>query len=260
MKTNKLFGIALLTCGLALSTTSCTSNQDNPVDDPTIDPTTFEVLVSFENQQLNAEKYWIGEENENGQSDGWGGMYYPCTYQEQGVTVNTNYCVTYWTGFAISGRTETSFTSPYSADQYNNVAGGAHSGQNFLVAQYAYNNETITISGAEGALVKSLWFTNSAYAVNSILNGDSYSGPKFDETDWLKCTIIGTHPDGTTASVDLDLAKDGTYVGTWQQADLTSLGKVVSLAFTFSGSRTGDYGLNTPAYVCIDDMLVEYDR
>ena len=256
MKTNKFFGLAMLTCGLALFTTSCT-NSDNPTDNPVINPTSQEVTISFENQALNADNYWIGEENENGQSDGWGGMYYPCTYFEQGVTVNTNYCVTYWTGFAIAGRTETSFESPYSPDQFNNVVGGAHSGKNYLVAQYAYNGETITIGGAEGSLVKSLWFTNSAYAVNSILNGDSYSGPKFNENDWLKCTIVGTHADGTTATVDLDLAKEGTYVNTWQQADLTSLGKVVSLSFLFSGSRTGDYGLNTPAYVCIDDIVVE---
>ncbi len=256
MKTKQFFGFALLISGLALSATSCTpDNGDNPTPS-----STSEVTVSFENQTLNSDNYWIGEENANGQSDGWGGMFYPCSYEEQGLTVNTNYCVTYWTGFAISARTETSFASPYSPDQYNNVAGGAHTGKNFLVAQYAYNNETITIGGASGAVVKSLWFTNSAYTVNSILNGDSYSGPKFNAEDWLKCTITGTHADGTTATVDLDLASNGSYVDTWQQAHLLSLGKVVSLAFSFSGSRTGDYGLNTPAYICIDDITIEREN
>ena len=31
-------------------------------------------VVSFENQALNEDGYWIGEENENGVSDGYGGM------------------------------------------------------------------------------------------------------------------------------------------------------------------------------------------
>ena len=34
-------------------------------------------IVSFENQALNEDGYWIGEENENGVSDGYGGMTYP---------------------------------------------------------------------------------------------------------------------------------------------------------------------------------------
>ena len=253
MKTNRFFGLAAITCGLALTFTSC-SNEDNPaaVNDKQT------TVVSFENQALNADNYWIGEENANGVSDGWGGMMYPCSYSEAPLTVSTTYCVSYWTGFAIAGRTETSFENPYSADQYNNVTGKAHSGKNYLIAQYSYNGETIKVNGLKGGLVKGLWYTNSSYPVNSILNGDSYSGPAFTAEDWLKCTITGTKADGTSASVDIDLAKDGTYVKDWQYADLTSLGEVVELAFTFSGSRTGDYGLNTPAYICIDDITVEY--
>ena len=40
----------------------------------------------------------------------------------------------------------------------------------------------------------------------------------------------------------------------WTYVDLSSLGKVDQLAFRMTGSRTGDWGLNTPAYFCIDNI------
>ena len=252
MKTNKLFGLAVLVCGFAVSFTSCTKG-DNPVGGTQIK------TISFEKQTLNTDGFWIGEENEKGIDDGWGGMMYPCTYTEDNLTVNTNYAVYYWAGFAISNRTETSFAAAtLTPDQYNNVAGKAHSGKNFLVAQYAYNGEKIVVNGGKPAWVNGLWFTNSAYAVNSILNGDNYSGPKFDKTDWFMCTVVGKKQDGSTVKVNIDLAKDGEYVKDWQYKDLSALGKVTELSFEFSGSRTSYGYLNTPAYICIDDIEIEY--
>ena len=251
MKTNNLFGLAVLVCGFAVSFTSC-SNDDNPVSGGLEKKT-----ISFEDQKLNSDGFWIGEENDKGIDDGWGGMMYPCTYSEENLTVNNTYCVYYWGGFAISSRTETTYDPlTQTPDQYNCVAGKAHSGKNFLVAQLSYNGEKIVVNGGQPAWVEGLWFTNSAYAVNSILNGDNYSGPKFDETDWFKCTVVGKDQFGSTTKVDIDLAKDGDYVKDWRYCDLSKLGKVTELSFEFSGSRTGDWGLNTPAYICIDDIQV----
>ena len=251
MKTNKLFGLAVLVCGFAVSFTSCT-NDDNPVAG------TQKKTISFENQALNTDGFWIGEENDKGVDDGWGGKLYPCTYTEDVLEVNTNYAVYYWTGFAISDRTETSFAYlTQTPDQYNSVAGKAHTGKNYLIAQYAYNGESIKFGGMP-VWVNGLWFTNSAYSVNSILNGDTYSGPAFDDTDWFKCTVFGKKQDGSTVSVDIDLAKDGDYVKDWQYCNLRKLGKVTEIWFEFSGSRTSYGYLNTPAYICIDDIEVEY--
>ncbi len=252
MKTNKLLGLALLVCGFAVSFTSC-ANDDNPVNGGR-----QKKVISFEKQALNGDGFWIGEENDKGVDDGWGGKTYPCTYTEENMSVNTTYGVTYWTGFAISNRTSTAFASPYSADQYNNVVGMAHTGSNYLVAQMAYSGEKIVVNGGKPALVNGLWFTNSAYTLNSILNGDNYSGAKFDNTDWFKCTIVGKKVGGSTVSVDIDLAKDGDYVKRWQYCDLSAMGEVTELSFVFSGSRSNDYGVLTPAYICIDDIEVEY--
>jgi hypothetical protein len=250
MKTNKLFGLSVLVFGLALSFTSC-SNEDIPAGSQ-------DKIISFENQALNTDGFWIGEVNENGVDDGWGGMTYPCSYTEDNFVVNTSYSVYYWSGFAISNRTETSYAAlTQTPDQYNNVTGKAHSGKNFLIAQGAYNGESIKVKDGKTAVIKGLWYTNSAYSVNSILNGDNYSGPKFDNTDWFKCTVVGKKAGGSTVSVDIDLAKDGDYVKEWKYVDLSKLGEVNEISFQFSGSRTGAYGLNTPAYICIDDLVIE---
>ena len=87
MKTNKLFGLAVLVCGFAVSFTSC-SNDDNPVSGGLEKKT-----ISFEDQKLNSDGFWIGEENDKDIDDGWCRMMYPCTHPEENITVNNRYCV-----------------------------------------------------------------------------------------------------------------------------------------------------------------------
>ena len=158
-------------------------------------------------------------------------------------------------GYAIANRTGKTMSDPYTPDQYNNVTGRANSGSNFCVIT-TYGEK---IDLGSGVIIKSLYFTNSAYTVNSILNGDNYSGDKFAANDWFKCTLIGEKADGTTVSKDIDLAKDGGYVNDWQLLDLSDMGTITSLGFAFSGSRSNDWGVLTPAYICIDDVTVEFE-
>ena len=63
MKKNKIF-LALTAMTMALSFTACSSSDDD--ETPAIDKTKF---VTFENQTLNSNKFWCGEENANGVDD-----------------------------------------------------------------------------------------------------------------------------------------------------------------------------------------------
>lgn len=261
MKT-KFFGIAAIVCGIVMSMTSCGSN-----DIPVYKKQT--VTISFEKQKLNADGFWIGvpEGNSYSYNDDWGGTtttYTDNVYNEGPVSFPVTYNLytsaygtsDYWSGFAISNRTATTFeAATLTPDQYNNITGKAHNGKNFCVIT-TYGEK---ISLGSGVVIKSLYFTNSAYTVNSILNGDNYSGAKFDATDWFKCTLTGEKADGTTVTKDIDLAKDGGYVNDWQLLDLSDMGAITSLSFGFSGSRSNDYGVLTPAYICIDDVTVEFE-
>lgn len=81
------------------------------------------------------------------------------------------------------------------------------------------------------------------------------------------------NPDGTTTITFDDFAgnKLATYtkvladyrngknenpVTTWTYWPINQAG-VGFVKFNFSGSDTGEYGLNTPAYLCIDDIVFE---
>lgn len=58
-------------------------------------------------------------------------------------------------------------------------------------------------------------------------------------------------------SIAVDLAKGTNYMKDWETIDLSSLGAVNTLTFTFEGSDGNDWGLLTPKYVAIDDIVVE---
>ena len=57
-----------------------------------------------------------------------------------------------------------------------------------------------------------------------------------------------------TGTVDFYLAKDGKILKDWTYCDLSSLGEVTKLTFALSSTDNGDYGMNTPAYFCIDEL------
>lgn len=248
MKTNKFFAFAALGCCFAMSFTSCT-NDDNPVAGSL---ETF--TISFENQTLNTDGYWCGDETGE-KFDNWGSDAYSCTYTENDLTITANYTPAWysWSGFAISSRTETTFktTTP---DQFNNIAGTAHSGNNFCVV-YPYS-ETIVVNGGKPAFVSGFWYTNDAWTVDAILNGDGMTPGNFGADDWFKCTVVGKKQDGSTVKVDIDLAKDGDYVKDWQFCNLSGMGKVVELSFVFDGSKKNSWGVTTPTYMCIDDIII----
>ena len=250
MKTNRFFGLAAIACGFAMSFTSC-HKADNPVTPKQ------SFVISFENQALNADGYWCGDETGT-KFDNFGSDGYACTYTEKGATFVANYTPAWssWSGYAISNRKQTTYKDMI-PDQFNCVAGGAHTGNNFCVV-YPFIGDIIDF-GENGVTVKGFFYTNDAWTVDAILNGDKITPGNFEKDDWLKCTVTGTKMDDTTASVDLWLAKNGEYSWRWEYADLSSLGKIKSLSFSFDGTKKNDWGLTTPTYLCIDHIYVEVE-
>ncbi len=256
-----LMAVALLAAPAVL--TSC-SNDDDKDKTPTY-------TATLDNLVTNEAGYWIGGVDGPGTDMGYGTKSWYHTYTDGPLAFNLTYSEStsewggqtytssYWSGFALSSRTETGFNS-LTPDQYNNVTGKAHSGNNFIVA--TLYGENIEVLLEEGLVIESLYYTNSSYTVNSIVNGDDYSGGPFTKEDWLTCTFVGHHADGTKTSVEVDLASNGKYVKEWKKVNLRPLGKIVALDFVMTGSRTGEYGLNTPAYICLDDIKVQipYDE
>lgn len=98
-------------------------------------------------------------------------------------------------------------------------------------------------------------------------DGDSFAkqfgGATGNDEDSLVLTIK-KYLNGSlsTEKVDFYLAdfrfSDNTQdyiVDEWTYVDLSSLGQADSLSFTLSSSDNGQFGMNTPAYFCIDEVI-----
>lgn len=168
------------------------------------------------------------------------------------VQQSVAYGGTYVSGAVISNRTDTTFKSY--ADANKSIAGGAYAGKNYVVwYEDGFTGNVIKLKTA--AVVPGMYVCNNNYAYNSITKGDLIAGAPFGDNDWFKLTIGGSL-NGTpvNAKVDFYLAQGKSVVTEWTYVDLSTLGQVDQLNFTMSGSRTGDWGLNTPTYFCIDNL------
>lgn len=163
----------------------------------------------------------------------------------------------WWYGFGMSNSTSTEFKSL--DDQFNSSVGsGVDGSSNYCVAYPSGTDVTVT-SNEDGDIISGAFITNNAYAYSSMTNGDSFA-KKFAKGDWFKLTVSGKTATGTN-TLDFYLSDfrseneaDHYILNTWQWLDLRSLGKVQSLSFTFTSSDTGKYGMNTPAYFCMDNL------
>lgn len=170
-------------------------------------------------------------------------------------------------GFVYSNMTDSvdgSYLNPNSAKPatgYNNSA-------QYLVA-FAFNGPvSVTLKGnAKGQPVKGFYATNGTYPYEIMENGDGLGfakkfGDSTNAPDWFKLTIKGyVNGTQTADSVDFYLAdyrfSDSTkdyIIKTWEWVDLLPLGNVDSLTFSLSSTDTGQFGMNTPAYFCMDNF------
>ncbi|MFZ2632130.1 MAG: DUF4465 domain-containing protein [Desulfosalsimonadaceae bacterium] len=224
MKQFKFLGFLLLATLLATTTVSAQT-------------------VDFEDLPLAAESFWNG-------SDGSGG------FQSNGTVFSNSYNTDWasWDGFAYANLTDT--TSEGFTAQYNAIPGsGAGSSQTYAVAYcsaFAAAPPTITLDSEK--VVTGAYFTNSNYAYYSMTKGDDFA-KKFTAGDWFKLTVTGINANGVeTGTVEFKLADGANIVNTWTWGDLSTLGAVKQLTFALSSTDNGDFGMNTPAYFCMDDF------
>ena len=149
-----------------------------------------------------------------------------------------------------------------------NKGAGAGGSNTFVVCNgYSDNNSMsscsrMSLTGNAELYVVSLDVCNSSYTWGTMMNKNPYgSTPEQNLQEakgWFKVEFYGGKP------VEFYLAdyRDGSAtatpaISTWRSVDLTALGKVNAIEINFKGSDTGLYGLNTPAYCCIDNVTFE---
>ncbi|MBQ9339578.1 MAG: DUF4465 domain-containing protein [Paludibacteraceae bacterium] len=187
------------------------------------------------------------------------------TSGEFAFTTGSAYSGTYFYNFIVSAQQENTYAD--FADQYHSAAGGAAEGNQFAVCFQDLFSEgaALEIKLTEPKTVPGCYLCNNAYAVASMENGDTYA-KKFGNGDWFLLTITGYNTVKEnekveykeTGKVEFYLAdfRDGKseIVKDWQYCDLSALGQVSKVSFTLTSSDNGDYGMNTPAYFCLDQF------
>jgi hypothetical protein len=213
--------------------------------------------VDFEDLTLAPESFYNG-------SDGAGG------FVSQGASFNNTYNAQFgfWLGWSYSNKTDLTtpgFANQYSA--YNLPNGGGDNSANYGVAFNSQLGDAHVLLPA-GTTPASMRVTNTTYAALSMRDGDMFAkqfgGPDGTDPDFFVLTVHGFDANGVaTANVEFFLAdyrfQDPNLnyiVSSWATVDLTPLGNASSLAFELTSSDIGPFGMNTPAYFAIDNLIV----
>ena len=212
----------------------------------------------FENLTLSSESYWDGSDMSGLHNN----SVFATNFSSGGYNFNNTYDTTwgaasgYWSsGWAYSNMTD-STTSGFT-NQYSAKPGGGHpiGGANYAIGK---PNSTIVFNNPDGLSIN---ITNSTYAANSMRDGDAFA-KKFTnaDQDYFKLHIYGYSNGSILDSTEFYLADfthaDSTldYIVTdWQYVELLP-GPYDSVSFNLSSSDVGAFGMNTPAYFCIDNV------
>jgi len=251
MKTFKLF---LSITILAIFFTSCKDDAQTEIQYLVPDSITVSTNVDFEAVKLNNQGIWNGSDN----SGSFTTM--NSIFKNKFDSMSYNGTTTFfWSGFACSSKND-SITAGY-GNQYSVIAGsGAFNSKQFALA---YDSAALVCpSNTYGNFsIKSLYITNSTYAFLGIKNGDygvGGFGKKFSTNDWFKVTIKGYKSNIQTSSVDVYLADfrsgKSLVLKNWTKIDLSSLGQVDLVTFTFDSTDKSGGWINTPKYACIDNI------
>lgn len=212
-------------------------------------------VSDFENLELTQDSYWNGAPGNN------------LPFSSGEAEFENSYSGYWSNGFAYSNKKDV--TTAGFLNMYSAVAGrGVNRSSNYVIAQ---NNSTIRFGVYPYAKpLTGLYVTNGTYAALSMENGDQFAkkfgGEAGTDPDYFLLTIKGfSQGQELSTNVKFYLAdfrsedSDQDYiVKTWKWVDLSVLGAVDSLKFELTSSDIGAFGMNTPAFFCIDNLNQSY--
>ena len=213
-----------------------------------------QINVDFENINLGVQGYDNGSSLSGGFQSG--GLFFVNNYNTQFGS---------WDSFAASGKTDTT-TSGFT-NQYSAFAGQASSGNKFAIIYEGYARPPVFLPPDFGLQKRltSFKFTNSTYAALNMKNGDNvakkFGGISGSDPDFFKVLVFNHFNGVKTDSAEILLAdfrftnsSQDYIVKNWRTATFNFSSPFDSISFRFQSSDNGTFGMNTPAYFCLDDL------
>ncbi len=216
-----------------------------------ISTTCLSQLATFESFGLEQDTFLNGSDGSMGFEDD--AFFFPNIF-------NDNYGS--WTGWSISTMTDT--LTPGFINQYSCIAGAGAEGSTTYATTFVSGQTTISLeSGGTCGAISNFYINNSTYAFLSMRDGDQFA-KKFGGED-------GTDPDffyvsiksaaSETDSIIFYLAdfrsdnpEEDYILDEWTLVDLEPLPNSLTYTLEIFSSDVGDFGINTPAYFCIDNV------
>ena len=151
--------------------------------------------------------------------------------------------------------------------QWGSITGGGANSQEYMLACWDVSEPTDKVPErvccgvgsyfANAFEPQAVYITNSAYGYYAMKNGTAFNRA-FTANDWCKITIIGLNGTQESGRTEVYLAKGNDILNTWTPVDLRPLGKCSVIYFQMSSSDTGQWGMNNPAYFCLDNLILNY--
>ncbi|WP_107039294.1 T9SS type A sorting domain-containing protein [Brumimicrobium mesophilum] len=220
-----------------------------------------QTTVDFEDLSLASESYYNGDD-EAGE------------FVSGNVTFQNTYTTAWgsWTGFSYSNVTDV--TTPGFANQYSAIPGGGSNGSE-IYAVY-FSSDTLYFPGTHASLT-SVDLTNTTVGYFSMRDGDAFAkqfGSTTDASgvddgtngeDFFSIMIYNHDEMGMkTDSIEFFLAdyrfpdnNDDYIIDSWTTVDLSTFHNVNYLTFGFKSTDIGSFGINTPLYFAMDNLVYD---
>lgn len=164
-------------------------------------------------------------------------------------------------GFTYTNKTDVTTPGSYNLSA---ITASGKSGSVYLTANSSvFTPAILTNMQADKYQFKGAWVTNSVFAYLAVKDGnDGWGGvTKFGAGDWFKLEAVGYAINGTEvgrSEIYLADYRDGKteVLNTWKWFDWTSIANAAYIDFEMTSTDTGEWGMNTPAYFCIDAITM----
>lgn len=216
------------------------------------------LVTSFENKLTKTDSEFVSESK-----TAFNDFYFIDTFKDNSNQLTLKHYFGFFPDYTFAGFTYTNYTNNTSSNSIAAITKKGKVGSTYLSAcTNSFTPAEFAINTPEVYKIKGAWVTNSTYAYNAMTTDQISDTTPFKKGDSFKLTATGySNTDVETGSVEIYLANytndTDKPVNEWIWFDMTELGDAVKVKFSLSSTDNGQWGMNTPAYFCMDGITLE---